>query len=73
MNLNRISASEAARLLNRRDLTAEQLARACLARIEQREPEVQAWTALRRTPCWPPRANSTVVRYAACCTACRWA
>ncbi|AOB41207.1 amidase [Bordetella parapertussis] len=47
MNLNRISASEAARLLNRRDLTAEQLARACLARIEQREPEVQAWTALR--------------------------
>jgi len=44
--LNKLGALEAARRLNRRELTAEQLVRACLARIEQREPEIQAWAAL---------------------------
>jgi Asp-tRNA(Asn)/Glu-tRNA(Gln) amidotransferase A subunit family amidase len=41
--LNQISASEAARRLAAREITAEQLARACLARIEEREAVVGAW------------------------------
>ncbi|SAI66566.1 amidase [Bordetella ansorpii] len=44
--LNKLGALEAARLLNRRELSAEQLIRACLARIEQREPQLQAWATL---------------------------
>jgi Asp-tRNA(Asn)/Glu-tRNA(Gln) amidotransferase A subunit family amidase len=42
--LNQLGAFEAARKLTRRDITAEQLVRACLDRIDQREPLVQAWT-----------------------------
>jgi Asp-tRNA(Asn)/Glu-tRNA(Gln) amidotransferase A subunit family amidase len=41
--LNELSASQAARQLNQRDISAEQLVRACLDRIEAREPAVQAW------------------------------
>jgi amidase len=41
--LNQLSASEAARRLAAREITAEQLARACLARIEEREAAVGAW------------------------------
>ncbi len=40
---NRLSAVEAARLLGRRELTAEALVRACLDRIAEREETVQAW------------------------------
>ncbi len=43
---NRLSASEAARLLQRRELSAEQLMRDCLARIEAREGDVQAFVCL---------------------------
>ncbi|TXC67390.1 amidase [Piscinibacter aquaticus] len=43
---NRLSASEAARLLQRRELSAEQLMRDCLAHIEAREPEVRAFVQL---------------------------
>lgn len=46
VELNRLSATRAAELLTRRELSAEQLARACFARIEQRQGVVQAWTAL---------------------------
>jgi len=42
--LNELEASAAARQLQRRAITAEQLVRACLDRIEAREPAVQAWT-----------------------------
>jgi Asp-tRNA(Asn)/Glu-tRNA(Gln) amidotransferase A subunit family amidase len=42
--LNQLGAFEAARKLTRREITAEQLVRDCLDRIEQREPVVQAWT-----------------------------
>jgi len=41
--LNQLSASEAARRLAARDITAVELARACLARIEEREAVVGAW------------------------------
>jgi amidase len=41
--LNQLSASDAARRLAAREITAEQLARACLARIEEREAVVGAW------------------------------
>jgi amidase len=41
--LNQLSASEAARRLATREITAEQMARACLVRIEEREAEVRAW------------------------------
>ncbi|MBC7578346.1 MAG: amidase, partial [Tardiphaga sp.] len=44
--LNELDASELARRLQRRDITAEEVVRACLARIEEREPAVQAWTHL---------------------------
>src|ERR1039457_1311814 len=41
--LNQLSASEAARRLATREITAEHVARACLVRIEEREAEVRAW------------------------------
>jgi Asp-tRNA(Asn)/Glu-tRNA(Gln) amidotransferase A subunit family amidase len=41
-----LSASEAAAALARGDLTAVELAEACLARIREREPEVQAFAHL---------------------------
>ena len=41
--LNQLSAIEAARRLAAREITAEQMARACLARIEEREAVVGAW------------------------------
>jgi Asp-tRNA(Asn)/Glu-tRNA(Gln) amidotransferase A subunit family amidase len=41
--LNELSASEAARRLVAREITAEQMARACLARVEERETVVGAW------------------------------
>jgi Asp-tRNA(Asn)/Glu-tRNA(Gln) amidotransferase A subunit family amidase len=41
--LNQLSASAAARRLAAREITAEQMARACLARIEEREAAVGAW------------------------------
>ncbi|HEY9280007.1 MAG TPA: amidase [Eoetvoesiella sp.] len=44
--LERLSAFEAARLLARREVSAEQMTRACLNRIEEREPTVHAWTVI---------------------------
>jgi Asp-tRNA(Asn)/Glu-tRNA(Gln) amidotransferase A subunit family amidase len=44
--LNELAACEAAKRLAAREITAEQLARACLARIEAREPAVGAWIHL---------------------------
>jgi Asp-tRNA(Asn)/Glu-tRNA(Gln) amidotransferase A subunit family amidase len=41
-----LSAAQAARLIQDGKITAEELTRACLARIEAREPEVQAWAFL---------------------------
>ena len=46
--LNRLGAVQAAHKLQRRELTAVQLVRACFARIEQRESTVHAWTALQK-------------------------
>lgn len=43
---HRLGAREAARLIERGELSAEALARSCLERIAAREPQVQAWTAL---------------------------
>jgi Asp-tRNA(Asn)/Glu-tRNA(Gln) amidotransferase A subunit family amidase len=44
--LNQLSACEAAQRLAAREITAEQMARACLARIEEREATVGAWIHL---------------------------
>ena len=44
--LNELGAREAARRLAAREITAEQLARACLERIEEREATVGAWIHL---------------------------
>ena len=41
-----LGTAEAARLIASGKLSSEELVSACLARIEQREPEVQAWTCL---------------------------
>jgi len=45
---HRLSASEAARLLQRRELGAQALLRDCLEHIEAREPEVRAFVHLDR-------------------------
>ena len=42
----RLTASEAARRIAEGSLTSETLVRACLARIDEREPLIQAWAAL---------------------------
>ncbi|HQY28786.1 MAG TPA: amidase family protein, partial [Burkholderiaceae bacterium] len=44
----RLSATEAAREIRAGRLSAEDYARALLARIDEREPEVQAWAWLDR-------------------------
>ena len=44
--LNECSASDLARQLARREISATELVRSCLDRIELREPQVQAWTYL---------------------------
>jgi Asp-tRNA(Asn)/Glu-tRNA(Gln) amidotransferase A subunit family amidase len=44
--LNRLSATEAARKLAAREVSAEKLLRHCLERITEREPTVHAWTFL---------------------------
>jgi len=44
--LNELSASDLARQLARREISATDLLRSCLNRIALREPEVQAWTYL---------------------------
>lgn len=42
-DLNLLSATEAARLVATRQITAEELVRSCLERIRERDGEVQAW------------------------------
>ena len=44
--LHKLGAVEAARQIRAGAITSEQLVRACLARIEAREPEVRAWVHL---------------------------
>lgn len=44
--LNRLTATEALALLRRGEISSEALVRACLARIEEREPDVAAWEYL---------------------------
>ena len=44
--LNWLSAADAARAIRDGVVTAEQLMQACLARVREAEPEVQAWTFL---------------------------
>jgi Asp-tRNA(Asn)/Glu-tRNA(Gln) amidotransferase A subunit family amidase len=46
--LNKLSASEVAQRLARREITAESLLLDCLARVEERERDVQAWKFLDR-------------------------
>src|SRR5262245_46556874 len=43
MDLTELTAVEAAEAIRAGKLTAEELARACLARIAEREPTVAAW------------------------------
>ena len=45
-NLHLISASEAARLIRDGVISSEQLVEACLARIHDVDPQVQAWAFL---------------------------
>src|ERR687892_918221 len=45
-NLHSLSAAEAARLIRDGIISSEQLIEACLARIREVEPQVQAWTFL---------------------------
>lgn len=45
-DLNRLTATEARGLLARREISSVDLVKACLRRIEQREPDVAAWEYL---------------------------
>ena len=47
-NLEKLSAAEAVRLIAAREITSEALVAACLERIAEREPQVQAWAHLGR-------------------------
>lgn len=47
-DLHRLSASEAAAAIARREVSSLELVEACLARIDAREPEVGAWTCIDR-------------------------
>ena len=42
-NLHVLSAVEAARLIRTGGITSEELVQACLARIREVDPQVQAW------------------------------
>jgi Asp-tRNA(Asn)/Glu-tRNA(Gln) amidotransferase A subunit family amidase len=46
MDAFQLGAKQAARLIERGELTAQALVESCRARIAEREPQVQAWTAL---------------------------
>ena len=46
--IHELSATEAAARIRTRELTSEALVRACLARIDARDGEVQAWQHLDR-------------------------
>lgn len=46
--LGKLSAAEAARLIAAREISSVALIEACLARIAEREPQVQAWAHLDR-------------------------
>ncbi len=48
MRLHELTAVELVGRIGRRELTVEALVRALLERIDEREPQVQAWTCLRR-------------------------
>jgi Asp-tRNA(Asn)/Glu-tRNA(Gln) amidotransferase A subunit family amidase len=47
-NLHLLSASEAARLIRGGIISSEHLVEACLARIDEVDPQIQAWTFLDR-------------------------
>ena len=68
--LNRLGALDAARKLQRRELTAVQLVRACFARIEQRENTIHAWTALQKQAALEHAEQLDKGRCAVRCTAC---
>jgi Asp-tRNA(Asn)/Glu-tRNA(Gln) amidotransferase A subunit family amidase len=46
LDLNLLTATAAARAIAAGEITAEDLIRSCLARIDQREPTVRAWASL---------------------------
>src|SRR5258708_6588425 len=46
LDLNLLTATAAARAIAAGEITAEDLIRSCLARIDQREPTVRAWVSL---------------------------
>ncbi len=46
MRPNELSATEAARLIAKRAISSEELVRACLDRIDKREPTVKAWSVI---------------------------
>ena len=48
MTVANLSASDALARLRKRTLSSEELVRACLARIEERDAEVKAWVAIDR-------------------------
>src|SRR6185436_9812909 len=48
MEPHRLGAKQAARLIERGELSAQALVRSCLERIEAREPQVKAWTHLSK-------------------------
>jgi amidase len=57
----RLGAKEAARLIERGELSAEALIASCRERIAAREPQLGAWTQLARE--WPPAKDARAPLY----------
>ena len=54
--MNRLGAKQAAQLIERGELTAQKLVRACLERIEARDAELRAWAYVEKQPGIPAAA-----------------
>jgi len=70
--LHELGAAQAAALLQRRELKAEDLVRACLERVAARDDDIHAFTHVDAVSPWPRPARSTPVPCVGRCTACRW-
>jgi Asp-tRNA(Asn)/Glu-tRNA(Gln) amidotransferase A subunit family amidase len=70
-NICRLNAATLSTKLHDGEITAEQLARACLARITAREADVRAWSYVDPDAVIGKRVSLTSCRHAGRCTASR--
>ena len=61
MDLTKLSALEIATAIKAGETTSQAVIRALLERIEDREPDVDAWEYLNPDAAYPPPRNSTII------------